>query len=119
MTVQEVGRIGEATYYHVSGRGYGKTVMLNAALEEQRRRAGELLGFSVGPVDAKNPQAEQFERWSEVLGIRMEPWQARWAANVLGHWGYTPADELRDRLNDGLKGKEPRPAINTRYWRNL
>ena len=40
--------------------------------------------------------------------------------NILGRWfEYTPADELRDRLNRWLKGKQPEFAINTRYWRGL
>lgn len=32
---------------------------------------------------------------------------------------YTPADELRDRLNQRLKGEEPWSVINTRYWMGL
>lgn len=46
-------------------------------------------------------------------------WDARYRAKVLGHWEYTPQDELRDRLNDRLQVKKPALAVNTRYWRGL
>lgn len=40
--------------------------------------------------------------------------------NILGLWrDYTPAEELRDRLNDWLQGKQPALAVNTRFWRGL
>ena len=32
-------------------------------------------------------------------------------------WSYTARDELRDRLNDRLQGKEPNMVWNTRHWR--
>lgn len=39
-------------------------------------------------------------------------------SNALGQCAYTPADELRDRLNEGLQGKPPALPVNTRYWRS-
>ena len=59
------------------------------------------------------------DKWADWIN---EEWaritDSRFQTNVLGHWPYTPADELRDRLNDWLQGKEPLEAINTRYWRD-
>ena len=78
-------------FTRVYGRGWGKTAM-------QKRMA---------------------EEWMERYGMQLQEWQRPYVRGILGRFDYTPADELRDRLNDGLKGKEPRPAINTRYWRNL
>lgn len=41
-------------------------------------------------------------------------------ANITGYTlDYSPADELRDRLNDRLQGKEPTLPVNTQYWRGL
>lgn len=96
---------------YVGGRGHGKVTMQHAVLEEQRRRAGELMAD-----------------WAEeALDVELLPWQKdilhsmSFRRGILGQFsmGYTPAEELRDRLNDRLQGKEPVAVINTRYWRNL
>jgi hypothetical protein len=41
---------------------------------------------------------------------------AHYVGRRLGVWEYTPADELRDRLNAGLRGKTPTEPIN---WKGL
>jgi hypothetical protein len=56
---------------------------------------------------------------AEMSGIKLLPWQESVYRNIMGSWQYTPADELRNRLNSRLRGHEPAPAINTRYWRGL
>lgn len=71
----------------------------------------------MAPAGTKHPiSVKDLENWVEV-GLRTP--LASWQRNVLGQWAYTPQDELRDRLNDRLQGKDPAPVINTRFWRGL
>lgn len=102
---------------YVGGRGYGKKLLMAkivgpmptvAELEGAIDITGYTEGFEPSfptPYDSpvKYPPAN-FE--AKFLG--------NWA-----NWAYTPAEELRDRLNDRIQGKQPALAINTRYWRGL
>lgn len=54
----------------------------------------------------------------EHLGVTLTDWQARFAANVLGNFEYTPREELQHRLNQRLQGKDPGLPVNTKFWRN-
>jgi hypothetical protein len=83
---------------YVGGRGYGKTAM-------QQRMAEE---FKLTK-----------EMLEEALNTPLYPWQQAFIkGQVIGHWEYTPRDELRHRLNQRLQGKDPGLPINTRFWRD-
>lgn len=83
---------------HVGGRGHGKTAAMEAMKAEYRL----------------DPQT-----WADALDKARESFAA--ASNSMlefsRYWDYTPAEELRDRLNDRQQGKPPTEPINTRYWR--
>lgn len=104
-----------------SGRGFGKKALAQAYIESQ---SGELVpigvvdtGFSLGPVDAETGEVHKVQNFETEMTFTtefvapLEIWEALFP--------YTPRDELRDRLNDSLQGKQPAPAVNTRYWRGL
>lgn len=59
------------------------------------------------------------EGWMEQHGMKLYDWQRPYVEGILGRFDYTPADELRDRLNDRIQGKQPTLAVNTSYWRGL
>lgn len=122
---------------HVSGRGYGKTARAQAYIESQ---SGELVpigvvdnGISFGPIDAKEDVLYSYTNYEAQMKFEAEFTITRedmvkmfdrgrlpyYSLGVLGSWDYTPRDELRDRLNDWLQGKQPAAAVNTRYWRGL
>lgn len=117
---------------HVGGRGYGKT----AALEEMKAQAGVYLMANV--ADPAAPTVEELQAATRLTGVSEVSFQTPYdepvthltknfeaefsfKSKVLGNWDwlYTPRDELRDRLNQRLKGEEPWSVINTRYWRGL
>lgn len=121
---------------HVSGRGHGKKAAQQAYIQSQ---SGELVpigvvdtGFSLGPYDndgvlhtGTNYEAQmKFEAeftitHEDVVKMFDRGRLPYYSLGMLGNWEYTPADELRDRLNDRLQGKQPALAVNTRYWRGL
>lgn len=72
--------------------------------------------FYIAPAGTEHPiSMEDLKKWADIT-VAARPY---FRSNVLGNWEYTPAEELRDRLNTRLQGKQPKPAINTRFWRGL
>lgn len=80
---------------YVGGRGYGKV-----AHQQTMLKALEGADYAI--------TREQMEA-AYLRGMK---------PHYLGNGEYTPADELRDRLNDSLQGKQPALPVNTRYWRD-
>jgi hypothetical protein len=126
---------GESRMAYVGGRGYGKTAAAQAYIQTQ---SGEMVplgvvdsDFSFGPVGADGGKLLATNYTTQLqfeldYAITQEQMKAMYHAmtfrrGVLGDFSmeYTPAEELRDRLNDRLRGKEPLEPINTRYWRKL
>lgn len=121
---------------HVGGRGHGKVAMKNAIIQAYN---GEPIpvsvvdnGFSIGPVEVQDSVLYSAPNYAAQMEFSREYVLSHedmakmfhsmtFRRGVLGMYSmeYTPAEELRDRLNDRLRGKEPVAAINTRYWRNL
>jgi hypothetical protein len=103
-TVEQINqgvKFAPGTFF-VGGRGYGKTAALRGMKEA-----------------AAKAEQERVAVWAkESLGIELATWQRSFIRGALGNWEYTPADELRDRLNDSFQGKPPAVPVNTRYWRS-
>jgi len=118
-----VGQIGEATYYTVSGRGYGKRAAQLAILNE----IGDTIetGYAV-----QEPSIDKGSGWgnftAQISFTRETPASSEaemkdlWRSLMLGRgwppYGETPREELRRRLNTWLRGGHPGEPIN---WKGL
>lgn len=99
----------------VGGRRSGKSYRAKKAqLEAQRAEMEEATEspltqkMLVDAIEEARNYSPRYD-WAEM--------EARYRSRVLGHWEYTPQDELRDRLNRGLKKKDLGEPVNTRFWR--
>jgi len=102
----------------VSGRGYGKKLLM-AKLKNPEAPTAEELANAI-PLEGVIDNGISFEAGDAVTTYPATNYSANliFRSKVLVDW-YPPRDELIDRLNNRLRGKEPAPAINTRYWRGL
>lgn len=111
------GLTSTMTEFRIGGRGHGKVAMQKAWAESHNAEAFQP-AQELPTQDSLHLDGRQyFELGDDYYYGGWVAEDVRRLSKVLGNFHYSPADELRDRLNDWIQGTPPSNIHNTRYWK--